>query len=125
MVAKPDARGQPGAVVVHFQHAAAAGRAVMGAVGLPCLALLAETHLAVGFYSEGGDIGMDVGRESAIAIIVGRAARRGEDGDGVRPVEKEVQEDSEEASARTCGRETRVSPGHSTIKLTSIVSRRS
>ena len=83
MVAKPDTRSQPGAVVVHLQHAAAAGRAVVGAVGLSCLALLAETYLAVGFYGKGGGIGMNVGREGAVAIVVGRAARRGEDGDGV------------------------------------------
>lgn len=40
--------------MVHLENAAVASRAVMGAVGLPCLALLAEAELARGFDGEGG-----------------------------------------------------------------------
>ena len=101
VVAQADARGQPGAVVVHLEHAAAAGRAVVGAVGLAGLALLAEAHLAVGLDREGRDGGRVHG-QGAIAIVVGGAAGRGEDGRGVAPIEHQVEGDAPERSWLAC-----------------------
>lgn len=54
MVAQADARREPGAVVVHLEDAATTRRAVVSAVGLSCLAFLAEADFAIGFNSEGG-----------------------------------------------------------------------
>jgi hypothetical protein len=95
VVVQADAGGQPGAVVVHLEHAAAAGRAVVGAVGLAGLALFAEAQFAVGLDGEGGGLGRDVGRQRAVAMVVGRAAGRVEDGSRVAPVEQEVEEDAD------------------------------
>lgn len=53
MVAEADAGGEPGAVMVHLEDAAPAGRAVVRAVRFPSLALLTEPGLAVGFYGKG------------------------------------------------------------------------
>ena len=91
VVAQPDARRQPRAVVVHLQHAPPARRAVVGAVGLPGLALLAEPQVAVRLDGEGGGVGrLDVGGQRRIAGVVGRAARAREDGRGVAPVEHRI-----------------------------------
>lgn len=48
VVAQANAGCKPWAVVVHFQDAAAACRAVMSAVRLSCLALLAKSEFAIG-----------------------------------------------------------------------------
>lgn len=88
MVAQADAGREPGAMVVHLEHAATARRAVVGAVRLACLTFLAEAHLAIGFHGErrGGARSL-VGRERAVTRVVCGGTRRGEDGGGVGPVE--------------------------------------
>jgi hypothetical protein len=88
--------------VVHLEHAAAAGRAVVGAVGLPGLALLAEAHLAVGLDGEGGGQRGGVCGQSAVAIVVGGAAGRGEDGCCVAPVEEKVEDNAGQGGAPAC-----------------------
>lgn len=47
VVVHADAGGKPGAVVVHLQHAAVAGAAMVGAIRLHGLAFLAVPSLAV------------------------------------------------------------------------------
>lgn len=75
-------------MVVHLEHAAAARRAVVGAVGFTCLALFAEAHLAIGFDGKcrGGSWRL-VGRKSAVAGVVRSGARRCEDGGSIGPIE--------------------------------------
>lgn len=90
MVAQPDARREPGAVVVHLEDTAAACRAVVGAVGLSGLTFLAEASLAVGFDSKGARGALFAGREGAVPAIVGGTTGRSENGGGVGPVEKSV-----------------------------------
>lgn len=93
VVPEPDTGGEPGAVVVHLEDAAAARGAVVRAVRLPSLAFLAEARLAVGLDGEGrGVVGAGLsGREEAVAVVVGRGAGVGEDGGGVGPVEEDVE----------------------------------
>lgn len=99
VVAQAHARRKPGAVVVHLQDAALAGRTVVGAVGLLGLALVAESSTAIGgFDGEGGELHTASfgGRQGAVAIVEGkRRPGIGEDGGGVAPVEHEVEEDAE------------------------------
>lgn len=102
VVAQADTCRQPRAVVVHLEHAAAAGGAVVGAVGLAGLALFAEAQFAVGLNSERGGRGRGVCRECAVAIVVGGAAGRGKDGGGVAPVGHEVERDAEECDRFSC-----------------------
>lgn len=102
MVAKPDAGRQPGTVVVHFEDAAAAGRAVVGAIGFSGLTFFAEAHLAVGFDREGGGGGRRVGWEGAVAVVVRCAARGCEDCGCVAPVEQEVEDEAEETDVGGC-----------------------
>ena len=92
VVPEADASGEPRAMVVHLEHAAAARRAVVRAVGLAGLALLAEPDFAIAFNSEGGRLGrLLLGRrEKAVAIVVGGRAGGSEDGGGIGPVEKDI-----------------------------------
>ena len=102
MVAKADAGRQPGTVVIHLEDAAAAGRAVVGAIGFSGLAFLAEAHLAVGFDGEGCGGGRRVGWEGAVAVVVCRAAGGREDCGCVAPVEQEVEDEAEESDVGGC-----------------------
>ena len=54
VIAQADAGGEPGAVMVHLEHATATSRAMVGAVGLARLALFTESRLAVGLDGEAG-----------------------------------------------------------------------
>lgn len=101
VVAQADAGGEPGTVVIHLQHAPAAGRAVVGAIGLARLALFAETELAVGLDGKRRGHGGGLGREGAVAIVVGGATRGGEDCGCVAPVEQEIEGDAEEGDEST------------------------
>lgn len=96
MVAQSDAGGEPGAMVVHLEDAPPAGRAMVRAVGLAGLAFLAEANLAVGLDGEGGRAGGRtglVGGQGAVPAVVGRAARSGEYGLRVGPVQESVEDD--------------------------------
>lgn len=99
VVAEADAGGEPGAVVVHFQDAALARGAVVGAVGLLCLALVAEAQFTRrGLYGEGRVVQLSALLRGQMAVAVLEAQRRagvGEDGGCVAPVEHEVEEDAE------------------------------
>lgn len=95
MVAQPNARREPGTVVVHLQNAAATCRAVVGAVRLPCLAFLAEAELAISFHGKGGRGSVFVCRQGAIAAVIGGATGRCEDCGRICPVEESVEENAE------------------------------
>lgn len=68
---------------------------MVGAVGLARLALFAEAQLAIGLNGEGGGLRRCMGGERAVAVVVGGAAGRGEDGRGVAPVQQEVESDAD------------------------------
>lgn len=106
MVAQADASCKPWTVVVHFQDAAAAGGAVVSAVGLSCLALFAKSEFAIGLDGKGGGIRGCLCREGTVAMVVGGAPGRSKDGVCIAPVEQKVENDGEEAIGRTCIRTT-------------------
>lgn len=109
MVPEPDAGGQPGAVVVHLEHAAMTSRAVVGAIGLAGLAFLAEPELAIRLDSKGGGVGRGNGGQGRIAHAVCGTAGIGEDGRGVAPVKHGVKEETAEGGADSCRHATRQS----------------
>lgn len=109
MVSEPDAGGQPGAVVVHLQHAALASRAVVGAIGLACLAFLAEPELAIRLDGKGGGVGSGDGGQGRIAHAVRGTTGIGEDGRGVAPVEHGVEEETAGGGSGSCRHATRQS----------------
>jgi len=85
--------------MVHFQDAALACRAVMGAVGFLGLALVAEAQLSR--RSLDGKRGVlylpsFLRRQMTIAILdIQRRSGIGEDGGSIAPVEHEVEEDAQ------------------------------
>lgn len=99
VVAEADTGSEPGTVVVHFQDAALAGGAVVGAIGFLGLALVAEAKFAGrGLYGKRRvlDVAAFLRGQVAVAIldVEGRAGIS-EDGGCVAPVEHEVEEDAE------------------------------
>lgn len=90
MISKPDAGGEPRAVVIHLQHAALAGRAVVGAIGLACLAFLTKPKVSVRLDGERGRVRRRDGGQRRVAHAICRATGIGEDGCGVAPVEHGV-----------------------------------
>lgn len=95
VVAQANAGCKPWAVMVHFQNAAATCRAVMGAVGLPCLTLFAKPKFAIGLDCKGGRSRGCLCRECTVAVLVGGAPRGSKDSICIAPVEKEVENDGE------------------------------
>lgn len=94
MVSKPDAGGQPGAVVVHLENAALTSRAVVCAIGLAGLAFLAEPEFAIRFDGKRGGVGGGDGGQGRIAHTVCGTTGIGEDGRGVAPVEHGIEEET-------------------------------
>ena len=72
----------------------------MRSVGLPSLALLAESDLAIALYCKGCGFRGVLGGKQAVAVIVGRGAGRSEDGGGVGPVEEEEEKDGNYGRSR-------------------------
>jgi hypothetical protein len=62
----------------------------MSAIGLSCLAFLAEPELSIGLNSEGGCVRRGVGGQARIAHAVCRTTGIGEDGRRIAPVEHRV-----------------------------------
>lgn len=83
-------------MVVHLQHAGAAGRAVVCAVWLARLAFLAEPEFAVRFDCKVRGGRRYVRRERAVSIAARCGAGAGEDGCGVGPVEEDEEGDAQE-----------------------------
>lgn len=94
VVVQADASGKPRAVVIHLQNTSLARTAVMGAVGLPGLALLAEAQLAIRFDGERSRIRGSRGGQRRVAMGVGGAAGIGEDGRRIAPVEQKIEQDA-------------------------------
>lgn len=78
--------------MIHFEHTAAARRAVMGTIGLTSLALLAEPQLSIGLDCEGRRMGRGGRRERRIARAVCCRAWVGEDGGSIAPVEHAIED---------------------------------
>jgi len=74
---------------------------VVGAIGLARLALFAEAKFAVGLDGKRRGHGRGLGREGAVAIVVGGATWWGEDCSCVAPVEQEVEGDADEGDEST------------------------
>lgn len=92
VVSQANASRKPRAVVIHLQNAAAACRAVVGTIGFPGLALLAETKLAIALDGKRCRIvlaSLARGKEAISVIVGGRTGIR-EDGCGITPVEHGV-----------------------------------
>lgn len=90
VVAQPEARRQPRAVMVHLEHASAACRAVVRAVRLAGLAFLAESNFSIALDCEGcrhATLAAAARREKAVAIVVRRRTGIRKDGRRVGPVE--------------------------------------
>lgn len=106
VVVKPDACGQPRAMVVHLEHAPPAGGAVVGTVRFLCLTLLAEPNIAGRRLDcEGGILHAPslLRRKLTIAICdVERRAGIGEYSGGIAPVEHHVQEEAERGGGFAC-----------------------
>lgn len=103
VVAEANTGSEPGTVVVHFQNAALARGAMVGAIGFFGLALVAKAQFA-GRGLDGKGCVVDLAAllrgQVAVAIFdVERGSGVGEDGGGVAPVEHEVEE---EAKGRGC-----------------------
>lgn len=99
VVAQAHAGRQPWTVMVHLQHTALAGGAVMRAVRLVCLALVAEAHSAIRCLDgEGGVLDADalllLGQIAVAIFVVERRPGVGEDGGGVAPVEQAVENEA-------------------------------
>ena len=65
--------------MIHFEHAAPTGGAVMRAIRLPGFTFLAETGLACRFHGEGWSVSMRrrlMGRKVRIACSAARVERR-------------------------------------------------
>ena len=102
MVAKADASGQPWTMMVHLEHAAAACRAVVGAIRLTSLAFLAEAYLTIALDSEGRSvIQVDlVRRKEPVAVIVGRRSGARKNSRRIAPIQEKVEEYTDET--RSC-----------------------
>lgn len=105
VVAQPDTRRQPWAVVVHLEDASAACRAVVRAIWLASLALLAESKLAVALDCEGrcrAVLAAAACREKAVAVDIGRRPGIRKDGRRVGPVEQQIERDANGRGYRAC-----------------------
>lgn len=93
-------------MVVHFEYAALARGAMMGAIRLLGLTLVAEAHAAVrGLHRKRGVLHSASFCCGQVAVAIVEAQRRAgicKDGGSVAPVEHEVEEDTERGREFSC-----------------------